>query len=72
MVKLNFKLADTEPLHLDIGRPERLEKILELTNDTLGEPIGSVLVIRAGKVCGKQVLIEPNDILDIYPALSGG
>lgn len=72
MVVVRFKLADIGPIHLDIGQPEKLKKILQLCSDKHGESIGSVIVIRSGKVCGKLELIEPNDTLEVYPAISGG
>ncbi len=72
MVTVNFKLTDLGPVCLDTDRPEKLEIIFSLCPAEHAKKIGSVIVIRSGKVIGKEALVEPNDILDVYPALSGG
>lgn len=72
MVTVNFKLADQGPVHLDIDWPEKLETILSLYTAGRCEKLGSVIVIRSGKVFNKKDLVGPNDTLDVYPAISGG
>lgn len=72
MVTVHFKLADRESIQLDTDRPETLAAILEMCSEKLDNPMGSVIVVRAGKVVARQALVELNDILDVYPAISGG
>lgn len=72
MVTVRFKLADTDQIQLTTNNPESLEAILKRCNESLEEPLGSVIVIRDGKVVPGQNLVEPGDILDVYPAISGG
>ncbi|WP_268753210.1 hypothetical protein [Desulfopila aestuarii] len=42
-----------------------------MCNDATDKPIGFVMAIRAGKVVHSQALVESNDILSVYPAISG-
>ena len=44
---------------------------MDMCNDATDKPIGFVMAIRAGKVVHSQALVESNDILSAYPAISG-
>ena len=72
MVTVHFKLIERGPVRLDTDRAETLETILRMCGDELAEPIGAVIVIRSGKVVSRQALVEQNDTLHVYPAMSGG
>ncbi|WP_136806228.1 MoaD/ThiS family protein [Desulfosediminicola flagellatus] len=69
---MHFKLSDVGPLSLNIDFPETLDNILEMCAGQLEKPVGSVIVVRAGQVVPNKAQIEPNDVLDVYPAISGG
>ena len=72
MVTVLFRLSDTEPLRLDIAQPTPLTTVLESCERMLNEEIGSVIVIRGGKIVQLHEPVAPGDTLELFPAISGG
>ncbi|MGL1931906.1 MAG: hypothetical protein OCC45_09115 [Desulfotalea sp.] len=72
MVKVIFKLSEHGEVKINQPHPTSLEDLLAKCSGVLGEPIGSVIAISNGKVIGLTDLVNDNDAIDIYPALSGG
>lgn len=72
MVNLAFRLSDRGEVELDLVQPTSLEKTLELCSEILGEPVGEVIATRKGKVIALTDLVQDDDNIVLYPALSGG
>lgn len=72
MVTLHFKLSDRGTIELEPQTKETWQQLLlrcpgpeKLTPD-------SVLAVRRGTVVAAEDIIFDNDIIDVFPALSGG
>lgn len=72
MVTIRFKLSDLGTVKVPVTIPIRFERILELCAEQTGRPIGAVLAVRNEKVINLLDKIEEDDVIDVYPALSGG
>ncbi|BHH85300.1 hypothetical protein [Desulforhopalus sp. 52FAK] len=72
MVTVRFKLSELGTVEIPITVPTRFERILELCAEHTGRPVGSVLAVRNEKVINLLDKIEEDDVIDVYPALSGG
>ncbi len=74
MVTVHFKLSDLGCVQLDIAEPTTFEKVLEqcALNNASTSTVGSVIAVKNGKVFGLQETVENGDVIDVYPAISGG
>jgi hypothetical protein len=72
MVTVNFKLSDVGCMQLESTVPVELEKILHQCSARTASECGEVLAIRNGKVLTSQELVADSDVIDVYPAISGG
>lgn len=71
MVTVRFKLSDLRSAVLPLTMPTQFEKVLEMCAEHTGSPIGPVIAVTNEKVINLQDKVE-DDIIDVYPALSGG
>ncbi|MCP3891642.1 MAG: MoaD/ThiS family protein [Desulfobulbaceae bacterium] len=72
MVTLNFKLSNLGSVHSDIATPASFEMVLQHCAAKNDKTFGSVIAVRDGKVVGLQDAVAEGDVIDIYPAISGG
>jgi len=75
VVTVHFKLSDIGRVQLDIVAPTTFENLLEqyaLKNGSTVGFAGSVIAVKNGKVFGLQETVEDGDVIDVYPAISGG
>lgn len=72
MVAFNFKLTERGRLNFPLSRPERLDTVLQQYADKEGITIGGYIAVREGKVINGKSLIDDEDMIDIFPAISGG
>ncbi len=72
MVTLRFKLSELGTVELSIAQPTEFKKVLEICSDTTGTRLGSVMAVRNGKVLNLQELVYTDDVIDVFPAISGG
>lgn len=73
MVKVHFKLSDVGLVELEIETPVSFEGLLELCSKKTGVECGGVIaVIRNGRVLSMSDMIEGEEEIDVYPAVSGG
>jgi len=72
MVTLHFRLSDRNPIELDIDEPAELEEILSRCVDRTGGEVGEVIAIRSGRVVPLDGLVRDGDVIELFPALSGG
>jgi sulfur carrier protein ThiS len=72
VVTLNFKLSDVGSMQLESTVPVKFEKILNQCIARTASECGEVLAIRNGKVLTSQDIVAESDVIDVYPAISGG
>lgn len=72
MVTLHFRLSDRDTIELAVDQPEELRVILSRCDDQSGEKIGDVIAIRDGRVVPLHGLVRDGDVIELFPAISGG
>ncbi len=72
MVTVHFKLSNQNSVQLDIAVPAKFDKVLELCAVATGTAIGSVIAVRDGRVLSLHEMVTVADVIDVYPAISGG
>lgn len=72
MVTLHFRLYGIGSVHIDTAGPEKLEDILKRCAAEAGVELGGVIAIRDGKVLPVQDLVQDEDVIEVFPAISGG
>jgi sulfur carrier protein ThiS len=72
MVKVTFKLSDAGTVNLEIDQPVKFDKVKERAAQIAGIQLGGCIAVRNGKVITAGDLIEQNDEIDVFPAISGG
>ena len=72
MVTVNFKLSSIGSVQVDIDASTTFELVLDQCALKTGATVGSVIAVRSGKVLGLQQIVEKDDVIDVYPAISGG
>lgn len=72
MVTVHFKLSNQNSVQLDIAVPATFDKVLELCAAVTGMAIGSVIAVRDGRVLSLHEMVTVADVIDVYPAISGG
>lgn len=72
MVTLNFKLSDSATLEVPLSGPVNLGDLLDQVSQDTGNQLGRVIAVRQGKVMASHEAVEDQDIIEIYPAISGG
>lgn len=72
MVTLHFRLCEIGSVHMDIAGPEKLENILERCAAEAGIELGGVIATKDGKVLLSQDLVQDADVIEVFPAISGG
>lgn len=72
MVTLRFKLSELGTVTLSIVQPTDFKKVLEMVSAMSGTTLGAVMAVRNGKVLNLQELVYTDDVIDVFPAISGG
>lgn len=72
MVTVNFKLSGLGSLQSDLIAPTKFAIILEQCALKTGQDFGSVIAVRNGKVLSLRDAVTEGDVIDVFPAISGG
>lgn len=72
MVTLRFKLSELGTVELKIEQPVEFKTVLERCSQQTGTKLGSVIAVRSGKVLKLQDIVYTDDVVDVFPAISGG
>ena len=72
MVTVNFKLTEAAPVKLQLSQPELLGSVLKKCAQSAGLQLGGVIAVRNGTVVTHNDYIKKGDVIDVFPALSGG
>ena len=72
MVTLYFKLSDRAAIQIPVRQPETLGDLLERVSQETGTELGSYIAVRQGKVMARHQIVEDQDSIEIFPAISGG
>ena len=72
MVTIIFRLSDVGEVQLPFERSETLALILQKSSEKAGVELGGVIAVRGGRVITSEDKVERNDVIEVFPALSGG
>lgn len=72
MVTFRFKLSDRDDLSVALTGPETLGDLLMRVSRQAGLELGGYIAVRQGKVMAKDQAVADRDVIDIFPAISGG
>lgn len=72
MVKIHFRLSELGTVELPIENEERWADLLKRCVGKHHSTPSSLLAVRRGAVIGADDLVYDNDIIEVFPALSGG
>lgn len=72
MVTIRFKLSEAEPVRLELDGPVELEKVLPRAAALANVELGGYIAIRDGEVITSASTVGSDDVIEVFPALSGG
>ncbi len=72
MVTFRFKLSDRADLEIPLSAPENLGDLLDRVSRETDMKLGGVIAVRQGRVVAGHKTVEDQDVIEIYPAISGG
>ena len=72
MVKVIFKLSEVGCVELNIQQPASLRSILDKCVERTGIELGGYIAVKDGRVVTAENLIENDDVVEVFPAISGG
>lgn len=72
MVTIDFKLTEAGRVEFDLPAPMPLVEVLRRCAARTDYTCGSYIAVRKGRVVTGGDMVEDQDHIDIFPALSGG
>ena len=72
MVSFVFKYTEKGEVQFPLSQPSPLDSVLQQCVKKAEIRLGDYIAVRNGTVVPATSLIEDNDKIDIFPALSGG
>ena len=72
MVTFNFRLTERGKVEFPLARPETLDTVLQQCATGEGIILGGYIAVREGTVITAKNLIADGDVIDVFPAISGG
>ena len=72
MVTLFFRLTEAGKVEIEISEPQQLDVVLQKGAVQAGIEIGDYLAVRDGNVIKGDTVVSEGDLVDIFPAISGG
>lgn len=72
MVTLLFKLSEIGEVQVETDGTETFKVLLERWAAESGVEIGDVIATRDGKVLPGRNLVREGDVIEVFPAISGG
>jgi len=72
LVTIRFKLSDRDDIEIPLPEPENLGDLLDRVSRETGTELGGYIAVRQGKVIAAHTAVEDQDVIEIFPAISGG
>ncbi len=72
MVTVIFKLSEAGSVELTLSGPQTLQAVLENAAVQAGIQLGGFIAIRDGKVLTAEKMVDVDDVIEVFPAISGG
>lgn len=72
MVTLCFRLTEAGKTEVDIPEPQQLDVVVQKGAVQAGIEVGDYLAVRDGNVIKGDTLVNEDDTVEIFPAISGG
>ncbi len=67
-----FKLSEAGSVELTLSGPQTLKVVLENAAVQAGIQLGGFIAIRDGKVLTAEKIVDVDDVIEVFPAISGG
>ena len=67
-----FKLSEAGSVELTLSGPQTLQVVLENAAVQAGIQLGGFIAIRDGKVLTAEKMVDVDDVIEVFPAISGG
>ncbi len=67
-----FKLSEAGSVELTLSGPQTLQAVLENAAVQAGIQLGGFIAIRDGKVLTAEKMVDVDDVIEVFPAISGG
>jgi sulfur carrier protein ThiS len=65
-------MSDLGVVELNIEESQTFENVLKICSASTGTNIDSVIAVRSGKVLNLQDIVNIGEVVDVFPAISGG
>lgn len=72
MVTINFRLSEIGRVEISLDAPEKWETVVGRYAAGSGLGLGGMLAVRRGTLLQGGDMIDDGDVIDVFPALSGG
>ncbi len=72
MVTVIFKLSEAGSVDLAISEPQPLQGILNKAAAQAGIKLGGFIAVRDGQVITAEKRVDVDDVIEVFPAISGG
>lgn len=72
MVEIHFRLSELGTVKLSLETAEKWKHLLRRSTGETNLAPDSVLAVRRGRVLRAEDLVDDNDRIEVFPALSGG
>ena len=72
MVAIHFRLSERGTIEVQLESPETWENVLQQCKSSHQIDTQGIMVVRNGKVLTAGDIVRDDDIIDVFPAISGG
>lgn len=72
MVTITFKISELGIVKVNLNRKMKLSEVLDEIHHNYDEKMGDIIAIRSNKVMRLDDIVNDDDEIVIFPALSGG
>ncbi len=72
MVTVVFKLSEAGRVELTLTESKPLQEVLDKAATQAGIQLGGFIAIRDGKVLTAEKMVNVDDVIEVFPAISGG
>jgi len=72
MVTVNFRLTEAGEVNVELDETLPLAEVLDKAANLAGIELGGIIAVRDGQVITLETQVNNNEIIDVFPAISGG
>jgi len=72
MVTVHFRLSEIGQIELELEAAAPWSSVVQRCAVADQIDVDGILAVRAGKVLGGEDIVNNDDVIDVFPAISGG